>query len=132
MSDFPILLSGSETKSGFRSFLRFTLNDILMFGDMMSQMQEMQEQMQKQLAAEFFTAEAGGGAVMVTCTGARGITNVKISPELLDPEDAEGLEDLIVVATNRALEKAAEYEQGQAGSMMNNMLPGGLGSMFGG
>jgi hypothetical protein len=103
-----------------------------MFGDMMNQMQEMQEQMQKQLAAEFFTAEAGGGAVMVTCTGARGITNVKISPELLDPEDAEGLEDLIVVATNRALEKAAEYEQGQAGSMMNNMLPGGLGSMFGG
>ena len=103
-----------------------------MFGDMMNQMQEMQEQMQKQLAAESFTAEAGGGAVTVTCSGAREITNVKIDPALLDPEDAEGLEDLIVVATNRALEKAAEYEQGQAGSMMNNMLPGGLGGLFGG
>ena len=103
-----------------------------MFGDMMNQMQEMQEQMQKKLAAESFTAEAGGGAVTVTCSGARVITNVKISPDLLDPEDAEGLEDLIVVATNRALEKASEYEQGQAGSMMNNMLPGGLGGLFGG
>lgn len=97
----------------------------------MNQMQEMQEQMQKQLAAESFTAEAGGGAVAVTCSGAREITNVKIAPELLDPEDAEGLEDLIVVATNRALEKAAEYEQSQTGSMMNNMLPGGLGGLFG-
>lgn len=98
----------------------------------MNQMQEMQEQMQKQLAAESFTAEAGGGAVQVTCTGAREVTNVKISPELLDPEDAEGLEDLLVVAVNRALEKASEYEQSQAGSMMNNMLPGGLGGLFGG
>ncbi|TXF87722.1 YbaB/EbfC family nucleoid-associated protein [Neolewinella aurantiaca] len=103
-----------------------------MFGDMMNQMQEMQEQMKKQLEAQTFTAEAGGGAVTVTCTGAREITNVKIDPELLDPEDAEGLEDLIVVATNRVLEKAAEYEQGQAGNMMNSMLPGGLGGLFGG
>ena len=98
----------------------------------MNQMQEMQEQMQKQLAAQSFTAEAGGDAVTVTCSGAREITNVKINPELLDPEDAEGLEDLIVVAANRALAKAVEYEQGQAGSMMNTMLPGGLGGLFGG
>jgi len=102
-----------------------------MFGDMMNQMQEMQEQMQKQLAEQSFTAEAGGGAVQVSCNGARAITNVKIDPEVLDPEDAEGLEDLIVVATNRALEKAAAYEQEQAGSMMNNMLPGGLGGLLG-
>lgn len=98
----------------------------------MGQMQEMQEQMQKKLAEKTFTAEAGGGAVAVSCTGARTVTNVRISPELLDPEDAEGVEDLIVVATNRALEMAAAYEQEQAGSMMNNMLPGGLGGLFGG
>lgn len=98
----------------------------------MGQMQEMQEQMQKQLAEKSFTAEAGGGAVTVTCNGVRSITNVKINPDILDPEDAEGVEDLLVVATNRALEQAAAYEQEQAGSMMNNMLPGGLGGLFGG
>ncbi|MEM9261239.1 MAG: YbaB/EbfC family nucleoid-associated protein [Bacteroidota bacterium] len=103
-----------------------------MFGDMMSQMQEMQEQMQKQLAEQSFTADAGGGAVQVTCNGARAITNVKIDTEQIDLEDTEGLEDLLLVATNRALEKAAAYEQEQAGSMMNNMLPGGLGGLFGG
>lgn len=97
----------------------------------MGQMQQMQEQMQKQLAEKTFTAEAGGGAVTVTCNGTRVITNVKVTPDILDPEDAEGLEDLIVVATNRALEQAAAYEQEQAGSMMNNMLPGGLGGLFG-
>lgn len=102
-----------------------------MFGDMMNQMQEMQEQMQKQLAGHTFSGEAGGGAVTVTCTGAREITNVKIDTDQIDLDDAESLEDLIVVATNRALEKAAEYEQSQAGSMMNNMLPGGLGNLFG-
>lgn len=97
----------------------------------MSQMQEMQEKMQKELAAQTFSADAGG-AVTVTCTGAREITNVKIDPELVDPEDLEGLEDLLVVATNRVLEKAAAYEASQAGSMMNNMMPGGLGSLLGG
>lgn len=97
----------------------------------MGKMQEMQEQMQRQLAEKTFTAEAGGGAVKVTCDGARTITNVQVSPDLLDPEDAEGLEDLLVVATNRALELAAAYEQEQAGSMMNGMLPGGLGGLLG-
>lgn len=97
----------------------------------MGQMQEMQEKMQRELAAKSFTAEAGGGMVTVTCNGARAITNIKVNPDLLDPEDAEGLEDLLVVATNRALEKAAAYEQEQAGSMMNNILPGGLGGLLG-
>ena len=99
---------------------------------MMEQMQQMQEQMQKQLAAQNFDGDAGAGAVVVTVNGAKEVQNVKIDPEKIDLEDAEGLEDLIVVATNRALEQAAEYEQSQAGNMMNSLLPGGLGGMFGG
>ncbi len=102
-----------------------------MFGDMMEQMQEMQEQMQRELAAKAFSGEAGGGAIVVSCNGARTVTNVKIDSSLIDAEDTEALEDLLVVATNRALAAAAAYEQEQAGSMMNNMLPGGLGGLFG-
>ena len=97
----------------------------------MNQMNQLQEQMQAKLAAETFEAEAGGGAVKVTCTGAREVTNVTIDPEQVDPTDLEGIEDLLVVAVNRALEKASAFEQEQAGSMMNGMLPGGLGGMFG-
>jgi DNA-binding YbaB/EbfC family protein len=103
-----------------------------MFGDMMKQMEEMQAKMQEQLAQQSFDGEAGGGAVRVTCDGTRTIQNVKIDPEQVDTEDLEALEDLFVVATNRALEQAAAYEAQQAGGMMDNMLPGGLGSMLGG
>lgn len=98
-----------------------------MFGDIMSQMNEAQEQMKKQLAEQSFTAEAG--AVTVTCDGNRAITNISIKPEGL--EDAEELEDTLLVAINRALENAANSEAEQAGGMMKNMLPGGLGNMFG-
>ena len=98
-----------------------------MFGDIMNQMNEAQEQMKKQLAEQSFTAEAG--AVTVTCDGNRAITNISIKSEGL--EDTEELEDLLLVAINRALEDAANSEAEQAGGMMKNMLPGGLGNMFG-
>ncbi len=96
----------------------------------MKQMEEMQAKMQEQLAQQSFEGEAGG--VRVTCDGTRTIQNVGIDAAQIDLSDTEELEDLIVVATNRALEKAAEYEAKQAGGMMDNMLPGGLGSLLGG
>ena len=98
----------------------------------MKQMEEMQAKMQEQLAAQTFEAEAGGGAVKVTCDGTRTVQNVSIDPDQVDPSDTEALEDLLVVAVNRALQQAAEYEAQQAGGMMDNMLPGGLGSLLGG
>lgn len=93
----------------------------------MNQMNEMQEQMKKQLSEQTFTAEAG--AVTVSCNGNRAITNISIQAAAL--EDHEELEDLLVVAINRVLEDAANYEAEQAGGMMKNMLPGGLGGLFG-
>ena len=98
----------------------------------MKQMEEMQAKMQEQLAAQTFEAEAGGGAVKVTCDGTRTVQNVSIDPDQVDPSDTEALEDLLVVAVNRVLQQAAEYEAQQAGGMMDNMLPGGLGSLLGG
>lgn len=98
----------------------------------MNQMNQLQEQMQQQLAAQTFEAEAGGGLVKVSCNGARTITNVSIDAAQFDADDLEGLEDLLVVATNRALEKAAAYEAEQGQAMMNSMIPGGLGGLFGG
>ena len=98
----------------------------------MKQMEEMQAKMQQQLAQETFEGEAGGGAVKVSCDGTRVIKNVTIDTEQVDTSDLEALEDLFVVAANRALEKAAAYEGQQAGGMMDNMLPGGLSSLMGG
>lgn len=96
----------------------------------MKQMEEMQAKMKAELAQQSFDGEAGG--VTVTCDGNREVQNVSIDKEQVSLSDTEELEDLLVVATNRALEQAAAFEGEQAGGMMNNMLPGGLGGLFGG
>lgn len=100
-----------------------------MFGDMMGQMQEMQAKMKEKLRGIEVTGEAGDGLVKVTANGAREIVNIKIDPSVA--EDAEALEDLLLVATNRALELAAEKEAAEGQSMLGDMLPGGLGGLFG-
>ena len=93
--------------------------------NLMKQAQRMQRQMeenQKELETKEFTAAAGGGAVEVTVTGKKEIVKVKLSEEVVDPEDIEMLEDLIVAATNEALRKAEE-----AGAEVMNKMAGGLG-----
>ncbi|HJA94353.1 MAG TPA: YbaB/EbfC family nucleoid-associated protein [Candidatus Eisenbergiella merdipullorum] len=96
--------------------------------NLMKQAQRMQRQMeenQKELETKEFTAKAGGGAVEVTVTGKKEIVKVKLTEEVVDPEDIEMLEDLIVAATNEALRQADE-----ANAEMMNKMTGGLGGGF--
>lgn len=96
-----------------------------MFGNM----EEMQKEMREKLAQITVQGEAGDGAVTVTANGLREITNIALDAEKLDLSDMEQLEDLLMVATNRALEAAAAREQEEAQGMLKNMLPGGLGGL---
>lgn len=76
---------------------------------MMRRIQEMQAQLeekQAEIEATEFTASAGGGAVEVTVTGAHEVKNIKIQPDVVDPDDIEMLADLIIAATNEAMKKA--------------------------
>jgi len=101
-----------------------------MFGNM----EEMQKEMKAKLAEITVNGEAGDGAVLVTANANRQIINISLDPEKMDMEDKEQLEDLLMVATNRALEQAAVREQEEAQGMLKNILPGGLsglGGMFG-
>ncbi|MEQ8223247.1 MAG: YbaB/EbfC family nucleoid-associated protein [Candidatus Eremiobacterota bacterium] len=78
---------------------------------MMNQIKKMQDDMMKiqdQLATELVEESAGGGMVKATVTGQLKIHSVKIDPSVVDPEDMGMLEDLVVVAINKALEKAQE------------------------
>ena len=96
--------------------------------NLMKQAQRMQRQMeesQKELETKEFTAAAGGGAVEVTVTGKKELVSVKLSEEVVDPDDIEMLQDLIVAATNDALRKAEE----ENAAMMSKMT-GGLGGGF--
>ncbi len=93
--------------------------------NLMKQAQRMQRQMeesQKELETKEFTAKAGGGAVEVTVTGKKEVTKVKLSREVVDPDDVEMLEDLVMAATNEALRMAED-----ANAEVMNKMTGGLG-----
>ena len=93
--------------------------------NLMKQAQRMQRQMeesQKELETKEFTAKAGGGAVEVTVTGKKEVTKVKLSQEVVDPDDVEMLEALVMAATNEALRMAED-----ANAEVMNKMTGGLG-----
>ncbi len=73
---------------------------------MLKQAQKMQEDMaakQAELEEREYDTSAGGGVVKVKINGKKEILSVKIDPEVIDPDDAETLEDLVVAAVNEAI-----------------------------
>lgn len=98
--------------------------------NLMKQAQKMQRQMEettKELEEKEYTASAGGGAVTVTVSGKKEITAVKLSKEVVDPEDIEMLEDLVMAAANEAFR---QMEEDSSSAMAK--LTGGLGGLGGG
>ena len=70
-------------------------------------------------------ATAGGGAVEVTVSGKKEITKIKLSEEVVDPDDIEMLEDLIMAAANEAYRKMEELSSSELAK-----ITGGLGGGF--
>jgi DNA-binding YbaB/EbfC family protein len=87
---------------------------------MMKQAQQMQEQLQRQMAELRIEASAGGGMVTVVVNGAKQIQSLRIDPEVVSKEDVEMLQDLIVAAVNDAHRKADE----ELSRKMGGMIPG--------
>lgn len=99
---------------------------------MMKQVEKMQADMakaQEELAAEVVEASVGGGMVTVKCTGALQITEVKIAPAAIDPDDAEMLEDLVLAAVNEAVRSAQALVDSKMQGAMGPM--GGMGGLGG-
>lgn len=101
--------------------------------NLMKQAQRMQKQMEektKELEDKEWEASAGGGAVTVKVTGKKEISSVKLTKEVVDPEDIEMLEDLIVAAANEALRKMEDESSAVMGQVTGG-LGGGLGGLGG-
>ena len=100
--------------------------------NLMKQAQRMQRQMEettKELENKEYTAASGGGAVSVTVSGKKEVVSVKRSPDVVDPDDIEMLEDLIVAAANEAF-RQMEAESSEAMSKLTGGLGGALGGGF--
>ncbi|WP_078556431.1 YbaB/EbfC family nucleoid-associated protein [Bacillus alkalicellulosilyticus] len=97
-------------------------------GQMMKQMQKMQKDMakaQEALKEKTVEATAGGGVVTVVASGDKRILDVKISEEVVDPDDVEMLQDLILAATNDALAKVDALVEQDMGKFTKGMnIPG--------
>jgi DNA-binding YbaB/EbfC family protein len=96
---------------------------------MLQQVQQMQEEMAKaqdELAKEVVEASVGGGMVKVKASGAGEIVEITISPEFIDPNDPEGLADLVLAGVNQALKNSQDLMQSKLGGAMGGLKGLGL------
>ena len=95
---------------------------------LMRQAQELQAklaQAQQELSNVTVEASSGGGAVKVTIDGQQKIQSVKISPEVINPDDVELLEDLVLTAVSEAIAKSQEVAAKHLGGLTGGLkIPG--------
>ncbi len=95
---------------------------------MFQQAQKLQAKLakaQEELSNITLEASSGGGAVKVTINGQQKIQSVKISPEVVNPDDVELLEDLVLTAVNEAIAKSQEAASEQLGGLTGGLkIPG--------
>lgn len=107
-----------------------------MLGDLMREAQKIQTQMQKvqeEAKAKTVEASAGGGMVTVVANGGGELVSIKIEKDVINPDDAEMLQDLILAASNEALRRAQQMVNEEMSKLtMGLQVPGlgGLGNMF--
>ncbi|MFV0437513.1 MAG: YbaB/EbfC family nucleoid-associated protein [Desulfopila sp.] len=98
------------------------------FTKIMEQAQQMQQRMkhiQEGLAKKTIVGSAGGGMVQVTMNGQGDVLAVAIEQPLIDPNEAQMLQDLIVAATNDGLRKVKELSKQELGQLTGGLdLPG--------
>jgi DNA-binding YbaB/EbfC family protein len=100
----------------------------MMNKNMMQQAQKLQQQLlkaQEELESLMVEASSGGGAVTVVMNGQMQIQSVKISKEVINPEEVEMLEDLVLSAVKEAQAKAQEAASKKMGALTGGMkIPG--------
>lgn len=95
---------------------------------MMQQAQKLQAKLakaQEELGNMTVEASSGGGAVTVVMNGQQKIQSVKISPEVVNPEDVEMLEDMVLTAVGEAITKSQEAAAEHLGGLTGGLkIPG--------
>ena len=97
-------------------------------GNIIKQAQKMQSKMlklQDELAEQKVEASSGGGMVKVVANGKQQVLSINIEKEVIDPNDAEMLQDLIISAVNDALNKSQEMVSSKMGELTGGLkIPG--------
>jgi nucleoid-associated protein EbfC len=104
--------------------MNFDLNKLM---QQAAQMQEQMERMQEDAKKETAEASVGGGMVKVTANGAGEVISVEIARDAIDPDDPEGLADLVLAGVNEALRSARAAVEDKAQQMIGELGLGDLG-----
>ena len=96
--------------------------------NMLKQAQKMQQDMlkaQQEIEEKEIEASSGGGAVSVKVSGKKELLSINLSPEVVNPDDIEMLEDLILAAVNEGMRKADEESAKEMSKLTGGMnIPG--------
>jgi len=120
---------GKGMKAGKRPNPNKGMNKGASQAEQMRQFQEMQKQMsemQAELEEKEVETTAGGGAVKVKINGKNELVSLEISPDVLDPDDVEMLQDLIIVAVNEGIRQIEELSQGEMSRLTGGLAIPGL------
>jgi len=98
--------------------------------DKLMEAQQKAGEIKKRLDAITVSGVAEGGKITVTANGNKVVQSVQIDNGFLAGADKEEVEELLVVAINKAMEQAENISQSEMAAMTKDML-GGLGGMFG-
>jgi hypothetical protein len=91
---------------------------------MMKQAQSMQKMLDEEMSQLVVEGSSGGGVVKVTMDGKKNLKSIKISPEAVDLEDLEMLEDLVLAAVSEASQSVDERLSNQLGGLSGDLLGG--------
>jgi DNA-binding YbaB/EbfC family protein len=97
-------------------------------GELMKQAQQFQEKLgkiQQELGTKMVTGSAGGGMVTAKLNGRGELIGLAIEKQLINPEEAVMLQDLVMAAVNDGLRKAKDLGQRELGALTGGMrIPG--------
>ena len=95
--------------------------------NMQKQMMEQAQKSQERLDAARIETSSGGGMVKAVASGSGNLLEVVISPDVVDPDDVEMLQDLVVTAVREAIDRAREMQAEE----QQKLIPGNLGNLPG-
>ena len=98
--------------------------------DKLLEAQQKAGEVKKRLDGIIVSGTAEGGKITVTANGNKVIQSINIDEDLLKTGDKEELEELLIVAINKALVQAENVSQSEMAALTKDMF-GGLGNMFG-
>ncbi len=99
-----------------------------MFGDLMGNMQQKQQELQNKLKETIINYSSDGYTIELNAL--KEIRNIDFPSELLNEENKEQLIDMVIIHLNRAIKEADEKAANESSNLLNGILPGGIGDLF--